>query len=324
MKNILIRADSSSRMGSGHIMRCIILAKGLKEVDSDVTVFFASQDLESNVNYKIIEASCVLCDLQSNSIEELLSLCEELDITLLIVDSYDIDYDDEEKIVKNTKSMVLFFDDIFREHCCDMVVNHGMHVKREMYNGLLAHNTKLFCGSSTTLLRDEFFNVYNNPVKNNNIAIILGGNDVLNLSAKIASLLLEIDKTFNIVILTMSSNKNIEYLQKLERVGLLLDVDNVAEVLSAQKVVICGSGGVLFEVMSLNKKFINICIADNQQGIVDYLEQKDIKTSIGIDELSRSNFKSKLDYIIKVDIYEKLELKFSGNKLAEDILKGML
>ncbi|MDO8260986.1 MAG: UDP-2,4-diacetamido-2,4,6-trideoxy-beta-L-altropyranose hydrolase, partial [Candidatus Magasanikbacteria bacterium] len=67
MKNILIRADSSSIIGTGHVMRDLVLAK---EFNGD-NVTFASQDLEGNINHKIIESGYKLDFLKSNEIEEL-------------------------------------------------------------------------------------------------------------------------------------------------------------------------------------------------------------------------------------------------------------
>ena len=54
-KNILFRADSSSAIGTGHIMRDL----GLAEQYSDANIIFATQELTGNVNHKIKEADIV-------------------------------------------------------------------------------------------------------------------------------------------------------------------------------------------------------------------------------------------------------------------------
>ena len=49
--NILFRVDSSSTIGTGHIMRDLVLAKQYKGAD----ITFATQDLNGNINKKIIK-----------------------------------------------------------------------------------------------------------------------------------------------------------------------------------------------------------------------------------------------------------------------------
>ena len=49
--NILIRANSSSSIGTGHIMRDLVLAKQYKNEN----IIFATQDLVGNINHKIEE-----------------------------------------------------------------------------------------------------------------------------------------------------------------------------------------------------------------------------------------------------------------------------
>ena len=49
--NILVRADSSSYIGTGHIMRDLVLAKEYKNEN----IIFATQDLVGNINHQIIE-----------------------------------------------------------------------------------------------------------------------------------------------------------------------------------------------------------------------------------------------------------------------------
>ena len=50
-KNILFRADSSSTIGTGNIMRDLVLAEQFQ----DAHIVFATQDLPGNLNHKIKE-----------------------------------------------------------------------------------------------------------------------------------------------------------------------------------------------------------------------------------------------------------------------------
>ena len=66
-KNILFRADSSSTIGTGHIMRDLVLA----EQYPDANIIFATQDFPGNINHKIKEKGYAIELLKSNDPEEL-------------------------------------------------------------------------------------------------------------------------------------------------------------------------------------------------------------------------------------------------------------
>ena len=53
--NILFRADSSSNIGTGHIMRDLVLAQQLEKKYPHATITFAVQNLSGNINHKIKE-----------------------------------------------------------------------------------------------------------------------------------------------------------------------------------------------------------------------------------------------------------------------------
>ena len=108
-KRILFRADSSSKIGTGHIMRDLVLAKKYE----NHTVTFATQNLDGNINQKIINSGYKIHTLKSNKINELTKLIKKLSINLLILDIYSINHKDELKIKKKTGVTILSFDDTY-------------------------------------------------------------------------------------------------------------------------------------------------------------------------------------------------------------------
>ncbi|MEA3491331.1 MAG: UDP-2,4-diacetamido-2,4,6-trideoxy-beta-L-altropyranose hydrolase, partial [Campylobacterota bacterium] len=64
---ILFRADSSSTIGIGHIMRDLVLAKQYP----DAQIIFASRNLKGNINHKIVADGYSVEILESNDISEL-------------------------------------------------------------------------------------------------------------------------------------------------------------------------------------------------------------------------------------------------------------
>ncbi|PLY06366.1 MAG: hypothetical protein C0625_09515 [Arcobacter sp.] len=205
----------------------------------------------------------------------------------------------------------------------DIVLNHGIQAQRSAYKKLVSKECKVLCGSKYTLLRDEFFKNYKTKIKKDSVAIILGGNDVLNLSSKIADYLLKLNNNYKISIITSKVNIHQKELKQKKGVEILIDIDNIAEVLSSKDFVITASGGTLFEVLALKKRFINIDVVENQKVVTDFLKENSIKTTIKADKLSLKKLREKIEYIEKTNIYEKIDLKFSKNKLIKKILKEL-
>jgi UDP-2,4-diacetamido-2,4,6-trideoxy-beta-L-altropyranose hydrolase len=324
LKNILLRCDSSATLGLGHVKRCLLLAERLKAEEPSLNISFATQDLAGNINSEIANSGFILHILKTNGIEELNTLIHKLDLSLLIIDSYEIDANFEQNIKNNSLHVeILSFDDMLQPHKADMVLNHGIQSTKKDYKHLLHEKTTLLCGSKYTLLRDEFFIKYNQKVMLKSIAIILGGNDILNLSLKIANLLLEIDTNYKITIITTSVNPNLKALKENTNIEILIDIENIAEILTTKEFVITASGGTFFEVLALGKKFINIEVADNQKKVSEFLELKEIFTTIKADDITKKKLEEKIKYINENDIYKKLDLQFSKDKLAKKILEEL-
>lgn len=324
MKKVLFRCDSSSTIGLGHVKRCLVLANRLRNKRKNLEIVFSTLDLCGNINNEVSKNGFKIFNLRNNDIENLDFVIKNLNIDFLIIDSYDINDSFEEQLkIRNPKLKILSFDDMIKQHKSDIIINHGIQAEKSLYKDLVQKNCKLFCGSKYTILRDEFFKKYKSKIKKNSVAIILGGNDILNLSLKIANLLFEINNKYKITIITTSVNPNLEKLNQNKNIELLIDISNIAEVLSSKELIICSSSGVLFEVMALKKKFINIQVAENQKVVSEFLEKKKVKTTIKAKDLTKEVLRSKIEYVKRSNSYKKLALKFAKNKLAKKILKEL-
>lgn len=324
LKKILFRCDSSAQIGLGHVKRCLVLAKRLKDSNKKLKIIFSTLDLEGNINQEILKSGFSIYSLKDDSIDSLDYFIKGLSIDFLVIDSYEIEEFFESELKKRNQHLkILCFDDTLNPHNVDIVLNHGIQAKKNEYKKLVPKNCKVFCGSKYTLLRDEFFDKYKKKVDKKSIAIILGGNDVLDLSSKISNYLLELDSKYKISVITTSVNPNLIELKQNKNIQLLIDINNIAEVLSQKRIIICASGGSLFEVMALKKRFINIEVASNQQVVSNFLEKKNIKTTITAQNLSLKELEKKIEYINKKDIYKKINLEFSKDKLIKEILKEL-
>ncbi len=198
MTSILIRADSSSAIGTGHIMRDLVLASQLQKEFSDAKIVFASQDLEGNINHKITEAGYENIELRANSKEELLELLKTAHVDLLVIDHYEIDSNYESYIKENYDVKIMALDDTYEKHHCDILLNHNIYADAKKYKNLVPKSCELRCGEKFTLIRDEFIREkakkpYKSKKRKIGVFLAMGGADPQNLNQKILKILKKFD-----------------------------------------------------------------------------------------------------------------------------------
>lgn len=279
MKRIVIRADSSSQIGTGHIMRDLVLAKSFAESE----VIFATRELDGNINHKITNHGYKLEILKSNKLEEFEKLIKKLEPQMVVIDSYDIDYEFEKALktsFEGIKLMVL--DDTYERHFCDIVLNHNISADAKKYKNLVPSGCELRCGARYTLLRDEFIKAKALKRKNHKrqykkkVLIIMGGADSKELNIPILKALNSL-KSISIDVLTIRANKNLQKLQNYSKhkpwINLHIDAKNVAYLMKSSDLAVLTPSVVVNEALFLDIPFVAIKIAKNQDDIYSYLKK---------------------------------------------------
>lgn len=301
--NVLFRADSSSTIGTGHIMRDLVLAD--KYAKKDHHVFFATQDLLGNINHKIIDGGYTLKILKSNDMQELDKLIKELNIDLLVIDHYDIDYLFEKKLkTKNPKLKILSFDDTYEKHYCDILLNHNISADKTKYKVLVPNRCVLRCGAKYTLLRDEFFKEKKKQkkklkIKNSTfkIFVAMGGADTANLNIKILKELKKI-KNIKVNLVTTTANQHLDLLEKYTKkkswINLQVNSNKVAKLMAKSDFAIVTPSVTVNEVYYLELPFIAIKTADNQEDMYKFLKRKKFFVLSRFDKSKLENLISKM------------------------------
>lgn len=266
---ILIRSDSSFKIGHGHIKRDLILAKQYERQGYEVC--FACLELKGNI---IDQIPYEVFLLESNDINELCELIQEEDFKFLIIDHYGISERDERSIKTLTNVQIISFDDEIKPHYCDILINVNPYAKASLYKNLVPPFCKLQCGFAYALIRDEFYKEAKiQRAKKYDIFICLGGTDTLNLSAKLA---LDLPKTLKIIIATTSANKNLPALKKLceeyQNISLAVDLKDFAKTMNESKKLIIQASSLVNEALILKAKFKAICTQKNQEKIAFWLK----------------------------------------------------
>jgi UDP-2,4-diacetamido-2,4,6-trideoxy-beta-L-altropyranose hydrolase len=319
--NIFFRTDSSTQIGSGHLVRCTRLAYKLKYLGHNVE--FISKNLEGNLIDKIEKDFKVnILYKQSNAadddnyikwlgssvkkdLSQTLSIINNKKADIVFLDNYALDYIWEKEISKKVKKLVVIDDIWDKNHFCDVLINHNFTLSKEKYLGIDRNRTKFLDNPSFAMIDENYAklrskrNYINSDV--DSIFIYFGNTDSFNLTELAAKTLS--NKAFdNIKVNILTSKENSKYNKVLSIIDnktnftLLKSSPNLANIMSCNDLCI-GAGGVSnLERLCLGLPTIVISVADNQldsclsyqeEGYIFYLGQaKDITEKILYDKIT--------------------------------------
>ena len=200
--NIFFRVDSSTHIGLGHVMRCLVLAEQL--LLRGHSIHFICRDLPGNYIPALKDLGYVVLILPNESsssyekretyvdidLQQTMSLVKNQKIDWLIVDHYKLDWLWESHFRTSTKKIMVIDDLANRKHDCDLLLDQNYYTTLfGRYDTLLPSFCKLLIGPSYALLRNEFSEQRKSlAVRNgeiNRLLVSLGGSDFSNTTLKI-------------------------------------------------------------------------------------------------------------------------------------------
>lgn len=316
--NIVIRADASLEIGTGHVMRCLTLAKALEEM-LEASVRFLCRPHNGNLIDYILEEGFDVCELpppdkyvdgnlthsrwlgttQEEDATQCLELLKNRKNDWLIVDHYALDIT-WEKMVAINGSKILAIDDLAdREHIADIVLDQTYGRKEYDYSDLVERGTTVVCGSNYALIRAEFSDMREYSFDRRreflieNLLVNLGGVDKDNYTDEILRQLdicdlpdlklitVVMGRTSPWVDMVTSTSKNMRY-----PVQVITGAKNMAELMANSDLAIGAAGSTSWERCSVGLPTIQIAIAGNQRLIAEQLEKAEaIKLIKNVDEL---------------------------------------
>ena len=313
--NIIFRVDVSYGVGTGHIYRCLNLARVLSS--SKNNIYFLSKEINSYFKKKIINSGFNLKVIKTNGslkndFEQSKKYLKNINfIDLLIVDSYHLNHFWEKKISQYV-AKILVIDDLFQKHFCDYLLNYSF--KKYPKKLLMKKNCQLLFGPKYTILKDRYKADIKKKAINfvtKNLFIFFGGSDSNGITLKVARILkndqfkhLKIffiigifNKDKNKIKIVLKSNKNIKILAKL---------NDLYKVIRKCDTAIVSGGTVLLEVLAAQLKILVINQSYNQSYNSSYLKKykfldiikiKNIKPNILLTFFNKKKNKKKLiDY----------------------------
>lgn len=327
----VIRADASSSIGYGHIMRCITLAEELKK--KGVIVKFICREDEGHLMHFIEQGNFNVhplpCGIDAEGDAELTARFIEDSGAypdFLIIDHYGLDLSWEKYIRPYTGKIMVIDDFVNRRHACDILLNQNYGVEAEMYKGIVPPECRKLTGSSYILLRNQFGEMRKRIAPNNGevrkIFIFFGGADPTNETGKaIEAMGLLKSPEISGIVLVADSNPNRKEIEdicsSMPNVTYCRQAYDIAALMAQTDLAIGAGGSNTWERCCLGLVSIILILAENQRILVEKLEEDGIILNAGwYHDATASKIASMVDGIV-ADINRFTEMRRKAMKIVD-------
>jgi UDP-2,4-diacetamido-2,4,6-trideoxy-beta-L-altropyranose hydrolase len=277
-KTILIRADASVAIGTGHVMRCLALAQAWRQHHAGRAVFAMVKTTPSLIRRLRKERiETIRINGQSGSREDAtatLDTATEIDSDWIVLDGYHFGAN-YQKLVKESPCKVLFIDDNGHagKYYADLILNQNLHGRVSLYAKRAPH-AALLLGPRYALLRREFLEHRKGGrrirEKGNRILIAMGGSDPRNLTSRILRALQSTSlPPLEIAAAIGGSNPHLAEIENAadrsrHRVSLVKDATDMAGLMMWADFAIAAAGGTSWEFCALALPALLTPVASNQ------------------------------------------------------------
>lgn len=308
-----IRADSSTTIGLGHVMRCLTLADMIRK--SGGTVSFIIRNLQGHLGRYIegkeytVHLLTIEKESHTNSIENnhqailpcqgwqrdaeetQYILSKEQDADWVVVDHYGLDAEWEASLRNRVKKILVIDDLANRRHDCDILLDQNLYGDmKTRYKELVPDHCLIFLGPRYVLLRNEFMEARKKIRDRSGIVrrvlIFFGGSDPFNITTKTINALLMLKRSsISADVVVGSANPHKEQVRELcealPNVTYHCQIDNMAELMVRADLCIGSGGATTWERCYMGLPTITINYAQNQENAIKELDKTGIIWNLG-------------------------------------------
>lgn len=262
---ICIRTDGNSKIGFGHIVRCLSLAQMLKS-NYDITFFCKEIPEIFQIEFNKNKIGLIQIDSEDQFISDL----KEKQIVILDGYNFDTDYQIQ---IKSKGCKLIVIDDLHNhEIFADLIINHAPGTTPQDY--IAQPFTQFALGLDYALLRPPFLTQAKKQriIENfDTVIICFGGADPRNLTKQALEAAIDFSHFKKIIVVINSSNAILKKLNPLlnddPRIDLRmnLNADEMLETILEAQISITPSSGILLEVIAAGCIPVSGLAVDNQK-----------------------------------------------------------
>lgn len=306
---VAFRVDASLQMGSGHVMRCLTLAKALRAVGAEC--HFLCREHRGNMLVQIraaghhvhplalVESSAVvqaqqgalahaawLGASQLEDAQQSIDVLQSLRPDWVVVDHYALDACWHRQLRALCRNLMVIDDLADREHDCDLLLDQTFGRHAADYQTLVPENCKMLCGSRFALLRPDFAALRLDSLTRRakqreikHVLITMGGVDQANATAAVLDALAGVAHVAELRVTVVMGAKapwleavRQQVLQLPFAVDVLVDRHDMADLMAMADFAIGAAGSTAWERCCLGLPCIMVILADNQRTVAAGLQ----------------------------------------------------
>jgi UDP-2,4-diacetamido-2,4,6-trideoxy-beta-L-altropyranose hydrolase len=280
---LTVAADCGTRIGTGHVMRCLALAQAWKRGGGDAATFLIPEGSPA-IEQKIVHEGSRIEVLSNNEFPQ--SAVTHLltgDPGIVVLDGYGFSSREQLRL-RDAEIRFLVVDDYghAEDYPANWILNQNPHASPEMYPHR-SREARLLLGPSYALLRREFLPwlSWKRSIAAiaNKILITIGGSDPDNLSLRILESLPLLDRPdLEVTLAVGAGNPHLQQLrtaaqQSSCRVNLVVNAPDMPALMAWADVAISGAGGTSYELCFMGLPSLLFVVAENQRTVADQLSK---------------------------------------------------
>ena len=291
---LLLRADAGVSMGAGHVVRCLALAQGWRDIDGEAC-FVMAQGAKAfckplraeRIRIHTLEATPGGID----DARETIRLAREHSAAWVVVDGYHLGPSYRREIVGAGLRLAVLDDSGEQgQYVAEVIINHNLHAAAEMYANR-PPNTRLLLGAKYTLLRRQFAEGSSGerkiPAAARNILVALGGGDEDNVTAAVLEAIGLLGRADLDVRVILGGANPHESALRAEGEGLPgtvrfeQNVSDMAARMAWADLGVTAAGGTCRESACMGLPLVLLCLADNQRPVAEKHASRGAAVNLG-------------------------------------------
>lgn len=281
-----VRADGNSRIGAGHLMRCMTIAEEIKKKEEVLFLCAEEESAQFAIEKGYPATTLNTIPFSQEEAEAVIAILQKEQNPKILIDSYACEEEYTKKI--HLYANIACMDDMMDKKypSARWVINYNAFAKSSAYVEYykeFEHAPQFLLGADYIPIRTQFLEKDYQVEENiTDVLLTTGGGDDKNIAGQIMEELLQHEDNSSLIyhIVCGSFNPNKGYLLELAkkntRIRIHENVQDMAGLMSKCDIAITAGGTTIYELCAIGVPFVCFSYARNQDRLVEFIGKNNI------------------------------------------------